>query len=417
MGHLTFQNYTKLQQRLNQYVPGIFESETLREILRALVSDEEARLCSLMPLAPSSAGDVGRVWKKEEADAREILETLAHKGMVYVFAIRGEKKYALAPPVLGFFEFSLMRSDGKFDGRLLAELYHKYVNVEGGFLKQYGSVHPALTRTFVYEDMLGNVTSEVLSYERISAGIDSADCITTGTCYCRSKMEHLGKACDAPMDVCLTFNDAARYLSEYGIARKISKDEAHSIVRRCREEGLIQIGENKKSSLVVICNCCGCCCDLLFGYKHFGLTGIVSPSNYIAVIDKGACEGCGVCHKRCPANAIRLVKEEASVDTAVCLGCGVCARFCTTGACRLESRPEKIYVPEDLLEKMTLGAIYQGKVGNFLFSDQTNPIHQFLREFLNFLVKLKPVQRTLLSPPVRSRLLTAIRSSSQFKDI
>ena len=62
MGHLNQQNYGKLAQRLGQYVPGAFVSETLVEILKQLVSEEEALLCSMMPLRVVLAEKMAQVW-------------------------------------------------------------------------------------------------------------------------------------------------------------------------------------------------------------------------------------------------------------------------------------------------------------------------------------------------------------------
>ena len=36
--------------------------------------------------------------------------------------------------------------------------------------------------------------------------------IAVGMCYCRHKMQHMGMACDAPMDICMTFGNTANSL-------------------------------------------------------------------------------------------------------------------------------------------------------------------------------------------------------------
>jgi ferredoxin len=255
----------------------------------------------------------------------------------------------------------------------------------------------------------------VLTHDRVSAGIDSATCITTGQCYCRHKMQHLGLACDAPMDVCLTFNQVARYLADYGIAREISKEEAHRIVRQCMDHGLMQIGDNTRSGLAVICNCCGCCCDLLLGYRRFGATGLVSPSAFVAAIASSGCDGCGVCVERCPVRAIapRAPGDPRTpqVSPSVCLGCGICARFCPTGACHLVNRVERPEVPLDLVEKIALAAIDVGKVGNYVFDDQQSPVHAVLRRLVNLAVQVPPIKHLLLWPPVRERMIAAVRGA------
>jgi Fe-S-cluster-containing hydrogenase component 2 len=413
MGHLNQQNYGKLAQRLGQYVPGAFVSETLVEILKQLVSEEEALLCSMMPLRVVLAEKMAQVWDMSAEQAKDTLERLSGKGMVFKITEEGITGYGLAPPVLGFVEFSLMRTDGKLDSKRLSELYYKYCQVEGDFIRLQGSAHPALTRVFPGEDMLENVTSEVLSFDRVSIGIDTATCITTGLCYCRHKMEHMGQACDAPQDVCLTFNHVAKYLAEHGIAREISKEEAHRIVKECMDSGLIQIGDNTKDRLFVICNCCGCCCDLLLGYRRFGSTGIINPSAFIAAIDRKTCTCCGICAERCPADAIDTSGEIPVVNTEVCLGCCTCARFCPADSCRMETRTPRPYIPEDFMEKTLLAAIDAGKLGNYMFDNQASQFHTVLRRIVNKAVTFPPVKAFLLAKSVQSSMLRFLRANRQ----
>jgi Pyruvate/2-oxoacid:ferredoxin oxidoreductase delta subunit len=414
MGHLGHQGHARLARRLGQYVPGAFPSETLCAILRVLVTEEEARLLALLPLRPVSPEQASAIWGIGTEAALAVLEATAGKGVVYATGPREDKRYLLAVPVLGFVEFSLMRTDGKFDAELLSRLYHQYCQVEGDFIRRQGSAHPALARVFAQEALLGEeVTSEVLSWDRVSAGIDTASRVTVGQCYCRTKMHHLGQACDAPREACLTFNDVAAYLAEYGIAREISRDEARAVVRDCAERGLVQIGDNKKNRLAVICNCCGCCCDILLAYRRYGDTGLVSPSAFVAAVEAEACSGCGTCAVRCPAGAVTVAGGPAAIDGGVCLGCGVCARFCPSGACRMRLRPERPFVPEDLVEKMVMAAIDTGKIGNFLFDDQRSRAHALLRHAVNGSLRLPGLKRLLLRPAIIGRIVSAARAGDR----
>jgi hypothetical protein len=334
--------------------------------------------------------------------------------VAYAFGAGDDRRYLLAAPVLGFVEFSLMRTDGRFDAELLSRLWYQYCQIETDFIRQQGSAHPALARVFAHEAMLGEeIASEVLSWDRVSAGIDGASCVTVGLCYCRTKMHHLGKACGAPREVCLTFNDIAAYLADYGIARRISRDEAHAVVRDCMERGLVQVGDNKKSGLAIICNCCGCCCDILLAYKRFGDTGLVSPSAFVAAVAAEGCSGCGTCAARCPVGAAAIVGGRAAVDGAACLGCGVCARFCPTGSCTMRLRPERPFVPENLVEKIAMAAIDSGKLGNFLFDDQRSLVHALLREGINGSLRLPGAKQLLLRPQILGRILRAARRSGR----
>jgi ferredoxin len=417
LGHLTLHNYRNLQKRMDRSIPGIYDSNTLYELLKILFTDEEARLCSMMPLTQFTRGAIAKIWDKTEDETENLLHDLASKGLVYFDEDNGQKTYLLAPPVLGFFEFSLMRLDGKFDHQRLSELYYQYLNIEEGFVRQFANINPPMTRVFVQEDAIKDIKSEVLSYEKASAGIEQADCITVGTCFCRHKMEHLGLACDNPQDVCLTFNNVAKDLASQGIAREISKSEAHDILNLCIEKGLVQIGDNKRDELVIICNCCGCCCDILLAYKRLGSTSLINPTNYLAAIEKDACTGCGICADKCPVDAISLVDDAATVNKKVCLGCGVCTRFCPTDASKLETRPERVFVPYNTFAKVAIQSIEQGKIGNFIFDDQNSIVHKFLRELTNNCIKLPPVKRFLLQEKVYTRMFALFSKQDRFKEI
>jgi len=405
VGHLNQRSYARLAERLGQYVPGAFVSEALEEILKHLVDEEEARLCSLMPLRKVPAETMARMWDMSTEKASEILVRLSRKGIVVEYDEGDQFLYVLAPPVLGFVEFSLMRTRDDLDAKQLSELYYQYCQVEGEFIQQQGSGHPALSRVFPGEDALEDVSSEVLSYDRVSVGIDSATCITVGMCYCRHKMEHMGMACDATMDACLTFNNVAKHLSRNGIAREISKEEAHRIVRECMDQGLVQVGDNTREGLAIICNCCSCCCDLLLGYRRFGGTGLVAASAFAAEIDPEVCCNCGECVERCPVEAICADDPNPVVDPDVCLGCGVCPRFCSQEACTMVARSQRLYTPRNFAEKTILASIDTAKLGNYLFSDQTSRVHARLRPLVNATLRVSVVRRALLSRPVKSWII------------
>ncbi|MCK5514709.1 MAG: 4Fe-4S binding protein [Deltaproteobacteria bacterium] len=406
MGHLTVKNYKSLYKRMDQLVNGPFDSEEFYQILKTLFTDEEALLCSALPILPSPIEKISKIWETSEEEAESILNTLVSKGLIYEDDYNGSVLYSLAIPVFGFFEFSLMRTDGMFDHDLLSNLYTKYINDDDNFVKKYFGGKTIISRAYVQEETLPeDMTSEILSYEKSSHIIDAADMISVGICFCRHKMEHMGQACDKPQDVCLSFGNIAKSLVEKGIAREISKPEAHDILKQCVDNGLAQIGDNIKNKPAVICNCCGCCCDLLLSYKKTGMSTIISPSNYIAEIDDSVCTNCGVCIEKCPADAISLIGEKTVVDKNWCLGCGVCSNFCKTKACKMKAREEKVFVPEDTFQKVVLAVIYQGKLGNVLFENQKSITHKILRTSLNFIVKLPPVKWLLLQEKIQNFLV------------
>jgi hypothetical protein len=75
-------------------------------------------------------------------------------------------------------------------------------------------------------------------------------------------MLHMGRACDAPMEICMTFNGSAESLTKYGHARAVGASECMGLPDEAYERGLVQFGENVGRSVNFICN--RCCCEALF---------------------------------------------------------------------------------------------------------------------------------------------------------
>jgi len=180
---------------------------------------------------------------------------------------------------------------------------------------------------------------------------------------------------------------------------------------------LVQIVDNIKKQTAVLCNCCGCCCELILSYKKTGLSTIVTPSDYIARIDNELCLECGTCQEKCPVDAISSINNLLSVQNDWCLGCGVCARSCETGALKMESRPRKHDIPEDTLRKVVVAAIYQEKAGNYLFDDQKSFAHKVGRKLTNLILKLPEVKKILLNKRVQDRLLELVLKKSKLETL
>jgi Pyruvate/2-oxoacid:ferredoxin oxidoreductase delta subunit len=78
-------------------------------------------------------------------------------------------------------------------------------------------------------------------------------------------------------------------------------------------------------------------------------------SNFYAVVDTNACEGCGTCEQWCQVGAVSVSenKQHAVVDLNRCLGCGVCVSNCPTESISLLKKPSEVRPPqtrEDLYE-------------------------------------------------------------------
>jgi ferredoxin len=381
-----------------------------------LFSQREAGLVAQLPIKPFTADKADSIWKMGITESRMILDELASRGILIDMEIRGTTLYVLPPPMAGFFEFSLMRVRDDIDQKLLSELFHQYLNVEEDFIKAlFATGDTQLGRAFVQEPVLsGDNALHVLDYERASHVIDTAKHIGVGVCYCRHKMQHLDRSCDAPMNICMTFGATAQSLSRHDITRSVDKAEARDLLDEAYEKNLVQFGENVQRRVSFICHCCGCCCEAMIAARKYGILQPVHTSNFLPAVEQGSCNGCGKCVTVCPVEAIALISANdpgkpalklARVDNDICLGCGVCVRNCNIGALALESRPERIMTPLTTTRRTILMAIERGTLQNLIFDNQVLMSHRALAAMLGVILNLPPVKRAMASKQIKSRYL------------
>jgi ferredoxin len=420
MAHRTLKSgYDELVKRLNKFPQGAPPSQLLNRILALLMNEQEASLLSLLPIKPFTAARAAKVWKLPLARTRVILDELAARALLVDVERRGESVYALPPPMAGFFEFSLMRTRGDIDQKALSELFHQYLNVEEDFVRAlFAEGETQLGRVFIQEPVLNDdQAAHVLDFERATEVIRTASHIGVGMCYCRHKMQHLDRACDAPMEICMTFNGSAESLVKHGHARAIEAAECLDLLDEAYERGLVQFGENVQERVNFICNCCGCCCEAMIAARRFAHLQPIHTSNFLPEIDPADCTGCGKCVQACPVEALSLVsandpakpkKKAARLDPEICLGCGVCSRACDQDSLEMMPRAARVITPVNNAHRFVLMAVERGKLQNLIFDNQVLASHRALAALLGAVLKLPPVKRAMASEQMKSRYLEAL---------
>ena len=410
--------YSRLADRLNRFPQGAPESKLLFDILKILMNEKEAGLMAQLPIKPFTVQTAAERWKMSETKTQKVLDELADRAILVDIEQNGRQEYAVPPPMAGFFEFSLMRVREDIDQKTLSELFHQYITVEDDFMRDLvcaGDIQ--MGRIFPQEPQIPDEYAlHVLDWERATNVIDTASHIGVSMCYCRHKAMHAGHVCDAPMDICMTFNTTAATLIKHGHARQIDSAECRDLLAQAYDHNLVQFGENVRRRVNFICNCCSCCCEALLAIKKFGVAQTIC-SNFISHINEESCVGCGKCKKICPVNAIETVEMEngrkkCRIIPERCIGCGVCVKHCPTKALALEPRPNRLITPLDTTHRVVAMATERGKLQELIYDNKALYSHRIMGAVLGAILRLPGVQRGFAQAQLKSRYLEAMISRS-----
>jgi len=354
MGHIINAKdelYHALADRLSRSPEGAPINEHLLTLLRKLYTETEAMIGSKFPLLPLTLEKISDMTGIEIPDLKPIMDSMAHKGLVIDIPRKNSFYYMLTPVVVGFFEYTFMRTGDSIKMKELAELFDSYFQSDD-VMKVLAGMDTKIMRTLVYENVMPlAVETEVVSYERASELIRESGGGAITMCACRHEAEHLGTACDAPVDVCTSLGGAAEWIVRKGLGRAATVDELLEILDQTTKLGLVHLCDNVMSKPTYICHCCGCCCKVL---KNINKNDIFAthPSNFIPKVDEQTCISCGLCAEKCPINAIEM-NNFPEIMKDRCIGCGVCADACPSDALAMVQRSEIYTPPSNMKEKMS----------------------------------------------------------------
>jgi ferredoxin len=387
------------------------------KILRLLFTPEDARLARQIPTRPISLNGLVRKLNMPREELGDRMTDMAERGLVIDIMFKDKRYFSLAPVVIGFFEFTFMRTRDELPMAELAQLFDRYMTEDDRFARSVFQGQTQLGRSLVREEALSDGDhTEILDWERASHLIQSATHAAVSLCACRHKASHLGTACDRPQEVCLSLNFSAEVLVRSGMAKPVTIDEAMRVLEVAKDAGLAQTGDNVQHKVGYICNCCGCCCAMMEAVKLFDMKHAIVTSNWLMEIDRAKCKGCGKCAAVCPLDVIEIVtegegahkKKWAVRDEALCLGCGVCYSACTLGAITMKPRAQRVFTPETTFDRLVAMAIERGKLADLLFEDPRKLSHRALGRIVGVLEKTAPYRAVMAVKPLRSAFFNAL---------
>jgi len=266
-----------------------------------------------------------------------MMDSLFHRGLIFKAIKGGEKKFYRVKSIPQMHDSTSLTPG---ISRQVLDLWKEYMRKEWpGYGQMIMDFLPGPIMRVIPVNESIEPQSKILAYDDAVKIVENAKTLSVTNCSCRV----ISGNCEKPLEVCMQVDRAAEYNIERGTGRAITPKEAVEILRKCREEGLVHVVDNRQTVGHVICNCCDDCClnwAIMKGPKKW-----VAPSRFAAFVDVDLCSGCETCIDRCFFEALSMQDDFAAVDPDRCLGCGVCTVVCPTDALKLKEVRSSDFVP------------------------------------------------------------------------
>ncbi len=327
--------FRDLQQRLDKYSVGFPATESGIEIkiLKAMFSEEDAKLFLALSPILETAEAVAQRLERPTAEIAEKLEDMSGRGLLFRLKKGDTPKYGAIPFVHGLFEFQVKRLNKDF-ARMVeqyfdAEFSHNMAENAGGFL-----------RTIPIQQSI-DTTQQVAVYDDACEILKKQKLIVVTDCICRKMRETVETGCGKLLEACFMFGSMAQYYLDHDMGRQVDLDEALAILTKAHEDGLVTQPATAQNP-GGMCNCCGDCCGVLKAINQYPKPAELVFSNYFAAIDDETCVGCETCIDRCQMGALTMNQEAiAAVNRDRCIGCGLCVTTCPEDAIELVLKSEE----------------------------------------------------------------------------
>lgn len=339
--------YNRLATHLEHLTMGYPYTEELIDLLKEMFSPTEAQVAlaipnDLAPLAVSGLENIAARTDLPMSAVAEALESMAARNILYSAPTHdGATGYALLQVGYGLPQTFFWGGKQDDTAKKMAKLVLNYFKVPIT-QKIYGGVR---TKSFKYSP--ANMSIEipmqgVMPNEQVGPIVDAATKIAVAHCPCRMSAKILGRSdCPHSLEVCVKYDEMAEFVIDKGLAREISKDEAHQIMENSEKEGLVHMVDNAQGQIKHTCNCCGHYCWNVGIIRRRKIPRDQLMAVYfIRETELDECIGCGACADICPVDAVIMVEDKPRVDQDWCIGCGVCAIQCPADVISIKRRIE-----------------------------------------------------------------------------
>ena len=351
----TTDSYASLAER-----HGYPESLRFRRVLEFLMTPQQADLVALLPAEPADIA--AKLGIPVEAVKAEI-EILFRKGVVFPknFQTRENPRFAREVTQLHDASQSILDLDKELyspEAKMeLFRLWEDFCEKEWypDRMKMIDMLPLPLLRVVAAYAAIKDLP-DIEPYDDMREILKAQETRALCSCTCRKRRTDLGLACAHSHDInCFQFNRGAEYAITRGTGRKLSYEEALTIVDEIEQDGLIHNWRNDRNmAMTVMCNCCIDCCMIWHPVDTYGhdIGKYWAKSRFMAQVDQDLCIGCQTCVERCMFDAIEMVKVpgskklKASINPEKCFGCGMCVLKCEPLALSMKTVRPPEHIPE-----------------------------------------------------------------------
>jgi electron transport complex protein RnfB len=305
------------------------------KLLEKLYSPQEAELASLLRLTLESSRQIAERTGGDPKQVRDMLKSMAKRGLINAGRIEGGLGYGLLPFVVGIYEMQVQSLD-----KDMAQLFEGYYQQSFGEML---NIEPAVHRVIPVGESV-QVDMEIRPYESAADIVKHAQAWGVVDCICRKQKTLIGDPCDHPLEVCMMLNQNHGAFDNNSYIRALTLEEALDTLQIAAEAGLVHSVSNNQHGESYICNCCTCSCGILRGISELGIANAVAHSAFVNTVDEELCMACEDCLDYCQFEALSM-DFTAQVDQLRCVGCGVCVQACPEDALILVRRPENEITP------------------------------------------------------------------------
>lgn len=338
--------YEKLAGHLSLLGMGYPPTEDLLDILRENFGALEAEVAlaipsKVIPLEPVSVEEISSRVDLSRPELKKILEGLSEKGLLFEGPTKsGEVGYALQQVGFSFPQTFFWKGEDSPHARHMANLIAKYFN-----RKVTREAYSSRTNPYRYVPLSGALEAgmqSVYPHHLMKKVIEGADDFAVCHCSCRMIARLRGNPCEHETEVCLKFDEIARYVIDKNLGRRVTREEARKIIGQTEAAGLVHFVDNALGDIKHNCNCCGCACWNVGSIKRRKIPrDILMATYFIRETDMDVCSGCGECADVCPVDAVKMEEDRPVLDRDWCIGCGVCVTRCSNGAAKVSLRSDR----------------------------------------------------------------------------